>query len=81
MYYTYVLYASKFNKIYIGYSENPERRLESHNDERNTGWTRSYQPWEIIHVEEFDTKTEALKREKQLKTSRGRAFVYKLISN
>ncbi|WP_394351184.1 GIY-YIG nuclease family protein [Draconibacterium mangrovi] len=79
MYYTYVLYSSKYHQIYIGYSADPEKRLLSHNDERNTGWTKRYQPWQIIHIEKFETKSEALKREKQLKSSRGRAFIRTLL--
>ncbi|NOR76241.1 MAG: GIY-YIG nuclease family protein [Draconibacterium sp.] len=71
MYFTYVLYSRNFNKIYVGYSSDVKKRLAAHNDERNTGWTKKYQSWEIIYQEEFSSKTEALKREKQLKSSRG----------
>lgn len=79
MYFVYVLYSSKYQKIYIGYSSDPEKRLLSHNDERNTGWSKRYQPWGIIHLEEFNTKSDALKREKQLKSSRGRAFIRSIL--
>jgi len=34
------------------------------------GWTVKFRPWRIIHTEEFDTKAEAMQREKQLKSSR-----------
>ncbi len=79
MYYTYVLYSESFNKIYIGYSADPQKRLAIHNSGENTGWTRNFQPWKIIHIEEFIKKSEALKREKQLKSSRGRTFIRSLI--
>jgi len=79
MYFTYVLYSEKFNRIYIGYSANPQKRLTIHNSDENTGWTRRYQPWVILYFEKYETKTEALKREKQLKTSRGRAFIKSLL--
>ena len=81
MYFVYALYSSKFDKIYIGYSENPEKRLQSHNDDRNKGWTRNFQPWQIVYTEECTTKTAALKREKQLKTAAGRRIVWELIKN
>jgi putative endonuclease len=80
MFFTYVLYSINFNKIYIGYSSDAKKRLAAHNDKRNSGWTKKYQPWVIIHLENFETKTEALKREKQLKTSRGRDFIRGIIS-
>ena len=81
MYSTYVLYSSHFNKIYIGFSSNLENRLLIHNSRENKGWTAKYQPWEIFYTEEFEVKSEALKREKQLKTSRGRAFIWKMIED
>jgi putative endonuclease len=81
MYFVYALYSSKFDRIYIGYSENPEKRLTTHNDERNKGWTRKFQPWQLVYTEKCLTKPEALKREKQLKTAAGRKFVWESISN
>ena len=75
MYYTYVLYSQRFNKIYVGFSGDLQNRLLAHNDPQNTGWTAQYQPWKIFYSEEYTTKSEALIREKQLKTSRGRAFI------
>jgi len=81
MFFVYVLYSEEFDKIYIGFTSDVQKRLAAHNDERNTGWTKKYQLWKVIHLEEFETKTDALKREKQLKTSRGRNFIHTLISN
>ena len=79
MCHVYVLYSEIYDKIYIGFSTDVQKRLAAHNDKRNTGWTSRYQPWEIIHSEEFDNKTAALKREKQLKTSSGRKFIWDLV--
>ena len=63
-YYVYALYSEEFDKIYIGYTSDLELRLNSHNDERNTGWTHRYRPWKLIYHEEFGTKSESLRREK-----------------
>jgi putative endonuclease len=81
MYYTYVLYSSRFNKIYVGFSSDLQNRLLAHNDLQNTGWTSQYQPWIIFYSEEYTTKSEAMKREKQLKTSRGRAFIWEMVNS
>ncbi len=32
-------------------------------------------PWNLIYKEEFDTRIEAMRREKELKSSRGREFL------
>ena len=77
MYYAYVIYSSTHHKIYIGYSSNPEGRLAAHNHTANKGWTQKYQPWELVHTESFQTKAEAQKREKQLKSYQGRQFIWK----
>ncbi|MBN1650060.1 MAG: GIY-YIG nuclease family protein [Bacteroidales bacterium] len=81
MYHTYVLYSIQFNKIYIGFSSNLELRLSIHNSDKNTGWTSKYKPWEVLYSENFETKKEAMLREKQLKTSRGRAYIWDLVSS
>jgi putative endonuclease len=80
MYYVYVLYSSDYAKIYIGYSINPEVRLKAHNGNRNKGWTAKYKPWIIIYSETLSTKREALLREKQLKSFRGREFIRSLLA-
>ena len=75
MYKVYVLYSVKFDKIYVGFTSNLAQRLLSHNKLATKGWTIRFRPWVIIHTEEFEIKGEAMKREKALKSSRGRAFI------
>ena len=79
MYTTYVLYSPTSNKIYIGFSSEVTNRLVAHNDSRNTGWTSSYQPWELLYTEEHPTKSAAMQREKELKTFRGRSFIREMV--
>ncbi|MFW6371704.1 MAG: GIY-YIG nuclease family protein [Bacteroidota bacterium] len=80
MFFVYALHSSAFGKIYIGFSPDPEKRLLAHNDFRNDGWTRSFQPWTLVYTERCLTKKYALKREKQLKSSRGRNFIRAIIN-
>jgi putative endonuclease len=79
MFCTYVLYSSTFNKIYIGQSSNLEQRISSHNSPENSHWTKSFQPWEVLFYEDFQTRSEAINREKQLKSSRGRDYIWKIV--
>jgi len=79
MYCTYVLYSPSFNRIYIGQTDNLGKRIERH----NLGFVRStkaYLPWVLIHVEMFKTRSEALQREKELKSYQGREFIRRLLS-
>ncbi len=80
MYTVYVLYSKSFDKIYIGYTSNLDQRLLSHNKLGTKGWTIRFRPWELLYKEEFHEKTEAMKREKELKSFQGRKFIRTLIN-
>ena len=77
MFTVYVLYSKDFDKIYIGYTSNLEQRLLSHNTLSKKGWTVRFRPWQLAYKEIFDSKQEAMKREKQLKSQKGREWIRK----
>lgn len=82
MYFVYALYNRIHRKIYIGQTEDLPRRLTEHNDpfcERHKYTSRYNGLWELIYREEVVNRSEALKREKQLKSYRGREFIKNLI--
>ncbi|WP_423129975.1 GIY-YIG nuclease family protein [Gaoshiqia sp. Z1-71] len=74
MFYVYVLYSEKFDKIYIGMTCDLKKRVFAHNH-LPKGWTKNFRPWKLVHSEEFLLKADALKREKELKSHRGRDFI------
>ena len=56
------------NSLYTGYSTDPVRRLSEHNcGNKGAKYTRSRRPCTLVHIEVYDTKSEALKREYQIK--------------
>jgi len=75
MFTVYALYSERYNKIYIGYTSNLKKRLLSHNELARKGWTVKYRPWKLVYQEEFELKSDAMKREKELKSYRGREFI------
>ncbi len=77
--YTYILQSDKDHSYYIGSSNNPENRLIKHN-KPHKGYTARKQPWKLVYTEEFDTKTEALKRENFLKAQKSKEFIERLIT-
>ncbi len=81
MYFVYAIYNRKHKKLYIGQTENLEDRLILHNTGlfRNSYTSRFDGNWEIIYREKAVGRKEALVREKQLKSYRGREFVKKYI--
>lgn len=79
MYIVYILKSQTNNKHYIGSTKDLEERLQRHNQGRNK-WTKRHKPWEVIYTEEYDTKKEAQKREKQIKSYKGGNAFKKLIN-
>jgi len=77
----YVLYSERFNKNYTGFTSNLIERFKSHNHLGTKGFTLKFRPWIVIHVEFFNSKSEAMKREKYLKTGIRREFIQNLIHN
>ena len=76
----YILYSEKFKKSYTGFTSNLIERFKSHNFLETKGYTPKYRPWQVIYIEFFNSKSEAMKREKYLKTGVGREFIKNLIS-
>jgi len=79
-YYVYILQSDFDDSYYIGYSQNPGKRLEDHNDGRSR-YTKNKRPWIIVYQEEFQEKSDAIKRERFLKQQRNRSFYKSLIQN
>lgn len=80
MWYIYAIYNSTAKKLYIGQTSNLNRRLWEHNQKIGIHFTaKTVGQWKIIYKEEVNTRNEALVREKQLKSYRGRQFIKKFI--
>ncbi|OIO00062.1 excinuclease ABC subunit C [Candidatus Desantisbacteria bacterium CG_4_10_14_0_8_um_filter_48_22] len=79
MYYVYILKSEKDGKHYIGMTSNLELRLAEHNN-GSVKSTQNRTPLKIIHYESYPDKKDATKRERFLKTGKGREFI-KLIDN
>jgi len=80
MFFVYVLYSRSADKFYVGYTSNLESRLLSHNQLGTKDWTKRFRPWELVHTEIYETKSSALKREKELNTGVGRELKQKMLS-
>jgi len=64
--YVYIIYSESSDVHYKGEAVDVYKRLEAHNSGMST-YTRGKGPWRLVYIEEFSTRTEALKREKMLK--------------
>ena len=77
MYSVYVL-KNAHNRLYIGHTGDLNQRLNQHNfGYGGREFTHGKGPWQMIHWEDYPTRTAAMKRERGLKSGRGRAWLKK----
>ena len=78
MYYIYVLKSLKRKYVYVGISNNPERRIGQHNFGYNKT-TKPYKPFKTTLIEKFNNRGEAREREKYLKSGFGKEYIKTII--
>ena len=70
MYFVYILYCPATELSYVGQTDHLICRYYRHRDGKSR-WTRRMRRPIVVHWETFDTRGEALRREKQLKSGQG----------
>jgi putative endonuclease len=65
--YAVYIVASKSRVIYIGMTNNLERRVYEHNNDLVDGFSKKYRCHRLVYFESFDDVLKAIDREKQLK--------------
>jgi putative endonuclease len=80
MYYAHVLLSKKDNNFYIGFTENVEQRLDEHNAGKNTS-TRSRRPFKLMYCEGHTSKSDAMRREKYFKTTKGKTTLKQILKD
>ena len=76
-YLVYIIQSEVDNTYYKGFTENPENRTWEHNNGKSR-YTSKKILWRLVYLEEYDTKREALIREKQIRGFNSQ-YVKKLI--
>lgn len=64
--YVYIL-ECKDSTLYTGWTNSLEKRIKVHNEGKGAKYTRGRVPVKLVYFEEFSTKNEAMKREKEIK--------------
>ena len=76
----YIIYSASLDQYYIGHSEDMEDRLFRHNNSGSKS-TKKTNDWELVHTEIFQIKSEATKRELEIKKKKSRKYIEWLISS
>jgi len=77
-YTVYILHSLSRNKFYIGYTANLSERIIRHN-QKSKGFTGDSNDWNLVYYELFENQSEAIKREKQIKSWKSRIKIQELI--
>ncbi|GMQ32947.1 MAG: GIY-YIG nuclease family protein [Cytophagales bacterium] len=75
----YILFSPSTGKTYTGMTSDLITRFHFHNQKSTKGFTKKFRPWIVVHVEFFQVKKEALNREQELKTGKGRDWIKNFI--
>lgn len=67
MYYVYILKCND-DSLYTGITTNPERRLAAHNAGNASKYTRGRRPVEMVYKEKASNRSEAQRRESEIKS-------------
>ena len=78
-FYVYIICSLLDGSYYKGFTEDPLVRLQAHNNKEST-YTSSKVPWTLVYIEIFESKREALIREKAVKKY-GYERIQRLISS
>ena len=80
MYYIYILYSSSADKFYIGYTDNPERRLNEHNTSEHSTFTSKFRPWIMKAIYECsESRQIAINIERLIKRQKSRSLIEKMV--
>ena len=66
MHYVYMIKDTN-DKLYVGISENPDKRVLYHNQQRGALFTKQSNNFQVVFKEEYNSLMEARKREIQIK--------------
>ncbi len=80
MFTVYVLRSDINHRLYVGQTNNLSRRLFEHNSGHST-YTKLTKPFRLIYQENFTTRREAIAREIELKTGKGREWLKMILAD
>jgi len=74
MFTVYVLKSLKNGRYYTGSTNDLEKRLNEHNSRKST-YTKLTAPFMLVYMENYASRSDAVKREMFLKTGKGREWL------
>ncbi|MES2848910.1 MAG: GIY-YIG nuclease family protein [Bacteroidota bacterium] len=79
-FYVYILQSLKDFSFYIGQCDDLDRRMSKHFDGMSK-YTSGKRPLRLVYFEVYDSRTIAIKREREIKNKKSRKYIETLIAN
>ena len=78
MFKVYIIYSGYLDRYYVGSSGNMEDRMFRHNNSGSKS-TKGVSDWVLVYVEDFETRSDAVQRELEIKRKKSRKYIERLI--
>ncbi len=78
MFKVYIIYSKALDQYYVGFSGNLEDRLFRHNNSGSKS-TKRASDWTLVYEESYATRSEAMKREQEIKGKKSRQYIERLV--
>ena len=77
MFKIYIIYSASLDRYYVGSTGNMEDRMFRHNNSGSKS-TKSASDWVLVYSEDFETRSEAVQRELEIKGKKSRKYIERL---
>lgn len=78
MFYLYILKNDRDGSFYVGHTQNIQDRLKRHNENRSI-YTKNRGTWLLVYLEELTSRSEAMRREKEIKKKKSKKYIEYLV--
>ena len=79
MYFVYILYSARVDRYYVGQTEDLALRMVSHLSGISR-YTSIANDWKMVYSEQFETRSDAIKRENEIKRKKSKKYIQKIIA-
>ena len=80
-YHTYIIYSPKLDIYYVGHSQDLQERIENYHNVGRAQYTKRGIPWKVVYSKAFDTRAQAMKHEREIKSRKSRTYIENLVQS
>ena len=78
-FFVYIIFSKKANRYYVGETEDVNARIQSHLAGISK-YTSIANDWTVVHTESFDSRSDAIRREREIKRMKSRKYIESILN-